>query len=128
MAGGEWNKKLRRIGLPVLLVIYIILQQNWLGLVSVPLLALCLSIGYGIPDEEDEGSFLGKLFPNKYIVRTIICIAYAIAFIPWFWGKWVHLSVYFVTIEVITMLAIRYLKRYAKVEQFLIGCGLAIWL
>jgi Mn2+/Fe2+ NRAMP family transporter len=64
--GGQVPKEVRRFILPAVVTIYAyFLLQNW-WVLTCYLMALPLSIGYGIPDATDEGSILGKFYFNLF--------------------------------------------------------------
>jgi len=130
LLGGEGVKSCRRFWLPFFIGIYCILNNNWIGLISVPFLIGAFSIGYGVYDPtDDKPSFLSKIcFNNMYIIRTVVSIIYSIAMIPIFWGNWEMLILQSLSICISTLLAITFLKRYAKLEQFVIGCSIPIFI
>ena len=71
--GFENAKSVRRIGCPIAIGIGVALSQNWIGLLSLPLLFAAFTTGYG-PE-----SFLMKRLNNPYLVRFICGILYALA-------------------------------------------------
>lgn len=64
--GGSENKAYRRIGVPVVISIFLLIGTGKLtSLLTIPGAFGVLSIGYGIPDFNDpKGSFLGRFFYN----------------------------------------------------------------
>ena len=80
MAG--WSKGYRRFGVPGAIMLNVLLMQNWLGLISIPLLIASFCIGYG------ETSKLSLLFESKYLVRLLCGLAYSLAAVPILWGNW----------------------------------------
>lgn len=84
--GGSVNKGFRRYGCPALIGVMCVFTQNWLGLLSVPLLVGAYSLGYG------PSSALMKIFKSKYLVRAICGLAYGLASAPLLWGNWTALG------------------------------------
>jgi hypothetical protein len=83
MGGDEkYPKAIRRFGVPIIIVGINLIYQNWLSLISLPLLMGAYSLGYG------ESSTLTKWFKNKYIVRGICGLLYSLAGIPILWGNY----------------------------------------
>ena len=76
------SKGVRRFGCPGLILISIILTQNWLGIASIPFLIAAASLGYG------ENSKLMKLLKNKYLVRCLCGLAYSLAATAVLWNNW----------------------------------------
>lgn len=70
--GGAKNKAIRRYGISILLTIIVtsalVIKFGWIGLVGLTVMALAgtLSLGYGIPDEYDEGSALGRFWLKRF--------------------------------------------------------------
>lgn len=98
--GGYKHKIFRSLGVPALIgVLAYMVGVNWI-LCGISALAMwgASTIGYGIPDENDEGSPLGqwalKLTSDedfaKIIVRSVCGLAYAGALLPlahsWLWA------------------------------------------
>jgi hypothetical protein len=91
-AGGTINKNYRRIGFSLVLSFLCYKQtNNFLASLFTFLISFtALSIGYGIPDNTDEGSALGrfwfKITSNynwtRILVRLTCGLAYACVFIP----------------------------------------------
>lgn len=127
--GGEIWKGYRRYLLPFFIGLHCFFTHNYIGLLSIPLLIGAFSIGYGVYDPtDDKPSFLSKIcFNNMYIIRTVVSIIYSVAMIPIFWGKPIIIISNFISIWLITLFAITFLKRYAKLEQFIIGCAIPIF-
>lgn len=73
--GGSVNKSFRRVLLPLMIFgfAYSVTESFWV--LSILSLMGVLSIGYGIPDATDEGSFLGrfyyKLFNHNHFLADI---------------------------------------------------------
>jgi hypothetical protein len=65
--GGKSNKNIRRIGVPLVCLFYVCFTTKmfnpWFA-VSALLLYASTTIGYGIPDDTDEGSPLGIFWMN----------------------------------------------------------------
>lgn len=59
--GGEGPKAVRRIGVPIVMGISLAFTSLWLLFVMVPLWGI-VSIGYGMPDNNDEGAALGRFY------------------------------------------------------------------
>jgi len=84
-AGGsdEFPLSFRRMGVPGVIAINTALSGNWWGLLSFPLMAGAISIGYGV------NSVLIRIFNgNKHLARGTCGIAYALAALPILWGNW----------------------------------------
>jgi len=77
-----FSKGFRRYGCPGAILVSLFLTQNWIGLISIPLLIGAFSLGYG------ENSKLSNLLGNKYLVRLVCGLAYSIASLPILWGNW----------------------------------------
>jgi hypothetical protein len=129
MMGGEGFKYCRRYILPFFIALHCFFTHNYVGLLSIPLLIGAFHIGYGVYDPtDDKPSFLSKIcLNNMYIIRTVVSIIYSVAMIPIFWGRWNILILQSLTILITTLLAITFLKRWAKLEQFVIGISLPIF-
>ena len=56
------SKSMRRIFIPFALTGYAFIQLEHILIITIMSLAGVLSLGYGIPDETDEGSFLGRFW------------------------------------------------------------------
>ena len=69
----------RRLGIPFLAGVYSALKTgDWkVGLVFLIWIAF-LSMGYGKPDENDSGSFLGRIFKRDCIIRPVIACLLAL--------------------------------------------------
>lgn len=98
--GGSVDKLIRRIGVGALIALlavvsYILHGLSWYGIwmpISVfPLMWLMTSIGYGIPDNNDDGSPIGKFwweftghvkFRTLLYTRLTVAILYAVAILP----------------------------------------------
>lgn len=81
LSGSEskYNYKLwRRLGVPL---VWAACLMNYYSLAAVPIAFGFLSMGYGIPDASDEGSWLGKIFKSDLIVRGIIYSGVLIPFL-----------------------------------------------
>ena len=95
----EFPKGVRRYGCPGLILINTVLNQNWFGLISIPLLIGAASLGYGV------NSKLMRLFKNKYIVRLVCGLAYSLAALFILWGNWWLYGFHVVACSVGVMLA-----------------------
>ena len=60
------SKAWRRILIPGLLTSYAYSNTESLLVITVMSMAAPISMGYGIPDETDEGSFLGRFYYNLF--------------------------------------------------------------
>jgi hypothetical protein len=69
--GGAGNKQVRRIGIPLLLSGFAYSQTENIFVFSIMAMAGVLSIGYGIPDKTDKGSFLGGFYLNLFKNNTL---------------------------------------------------------
>jgi hypothetical protein len=100
-AGGsdDFPKGVRRYGIPGVILINLLFTQNWLGLISIPFLALAFSLGYGV------NSKLRKLLKSKYLVRLICGLAYSLASTAILWGNWWLLGFHLIVCSVGVMLA-----------------------
>ena len=86
--GGAGPKLVRRLGVPAVMGICLSFTSLWLLLAILPLWGI-VSMGYGIPNETDKGSWLGRFFcmflPHKaanwatrltvFVLFNIVCIA-----------------------------------------------------
>ena len=76
-SGAGASKLYRRLAIPALiaLIIYLV-DHNVRVFYAVPISFAALTLGYGIPDSTDEGSFLGRIFyklANKHeLVANIL--------------------------------------------------------
>lgn len=59
--GGNGKKAVRRVGVPIALAVSLSFTSLWLLLLVLPLWGV-VSIGYGMPDETDKGSMLGRFY------------------------------------------------------------------
>lgn len=64
--GGAGNKGARRILLPLLITGLAYLETESLFTITIMTMCGWLSLGYGIPDLTDKGSFLGRFFYNLF--------------------------------------------------------------
>jgi len=60
--GGAGKKSLRRIYIPLLLTGLAYVELEHVAIISIMSMCGFLSMGYGIPDSTDEGSWLGRFF------------------------------------------------------------------
>ena len=65
--GGAGKKIVRRIGVPVVMVVGLVFTSLWLLLLMLPLWGV-VSVGYGIPDATDKGSVLGRFY-SKFLSK-----------------------------------------------------------
>lgn len=77
----------RRFGIPLLLSAYACWVKNSFTGLWLMFLWPILSIGYGIPDETDEGSTLGRFFKRHFkypssALRGFIAVLMALCFLP----------------------------------------------
>lgn len=61
--GGSGPKLVRRIGVPTVMGVSLAFTSLWLLLASLPLWGV-VSLGYGMPDVDDKGSPLGRLYSS----------------------------------------------------------------
>ena len=59
--GGSGPKLYRRIGVPLAMGCSLVFTSLWLLITIGPLIGI-VSIGYGMPDATDEGSWLGRFY------------------------------------------------------------------
>ena len=74
IGGRSWgNKMFRRIGVPVLLALYLAIKCKcwWIFLACGAGYGLTIPIGYGEPDESDPGSWLGRIFKVGWLIRGV---------------------------------------------------------
>lgn len=85
--GGVGPKMIRRLGVPAVMAVSLSFTNLWLLLTTFPLWGI-VSIGYGMPDATDKGSFLGRFYlkflPYKaanwatrltvFVLFNIVCI------------------------------------------------------
>lgn len=70
----------RRVGIPaVMFARHLLHHLPPAGLITYALWVGILSLGYGIPDEHDKGSFLGRWLKKDWLVRGFIAISLSIA-------------------------------------------------
>lgn len=62
--GGD--KNLRRIGIPLLLTIVALIAMKNIWVLTILLMIVILSVGYGIPDNTDAGAPIGVFFWNIF--------------------------------------------------------------
>jgi hypothetical protein len=65
--GGSGPKMVRRLGVPFVVAVSMAFTSIWLLFLVLPLWGI-VSIGYGMPDETDEGSWLGR-FWRKFLPK-----------------------------------------------------------
>ena len=63
--GGYKYKMVRRLGVPITIGVSLSFTSQWLLLLILPLWGV-FSIGYGMPDETDKGSALGRFY-SKFL-------------------------------------------------------------
>jgi hypothetical protein len=80
--GGSGPKLVRRIGVPVVVGASLYWTSPWL-LLTIPLLIVVVSLGYGMPDATDKGSVIGRFFTRflkpvaaNYATRLTIFILF----------------------------------------------------
>lgn len=84
-AGGskDFPLSFRRMGVPMIIAFNTAISLNWWGLLSIPLMAGAISIGYGV------NSALIKFWKgNKVMARATCGLAYALSALPILWGNW----------------------------------------
>lgn len=98
MAGGTYNKLIRRLGVPLLIYLSVSLHipYQWWHLASLPLGFAILSIGDGYPDTRlstlDEGSWLGRCVDTiiddpelgGVITKWLIPIIFQLSLVPYY--------------------------------------------
>jgi hypothetical protein len=77
----------RRVGVPIALSLTFFLESHhWWNFLAIPTMALAMSIGYGIPDDDpygDKGSWLGrKLVKHQNWIQPVWFAILAVASIP----------------------------------------------
>lgn len=92
IGGAGYGRIWRYAGVPLITFFFLVLKANFYAcLVSSVWCGVCLTIGYGIPDQSDEGSALGrfwmKAFNNNaqlanFFTRGTIYTLIAIGYIP----------------------------------------------
>lgn len=70
--GGQGVKMARRIGIPIILTILALVETKNLWVLTIMFQSLFLSMGYGIPDVNDEGSALGRFWYKIFKGNTIL--------------------------------------------------------
>jgi hypothetical protein len=73
--GGEGNKALRRVGVASIIALIAAYKIGWsLWLLSVPVIGLlafgAYAVGYGVPDESDEGSAIAQFWERWFPWQT----------------------------------------------------------
>ena len=67
LSGAGYSKLFRRLLVPAIPIVVIVIQTGYLGIIfSLPLAFGVLSLGYGIQDSTDKGSWLGRFWYEKY--------------------------------------------------------------
>ena len=94
-AGADGTSKIwRRLGVPVVICgLIAIAKLTWIPLISVLPLWGVLSIGYGIPDDGDEGSWLGRFWFKKFnddvmatiFTRGTLALLFGLVLVPLAW-------------------------------------------
>jgi len=122
LGGAErWSKGWRRIGCAVLILIPQIISLNWKALTALPLLIGAFSLGYG------ENSFLMRVLKNKYLVRLVCGISYALASLPILWGNWWLTGFHIAVVSIGVMLAGNQRFQFEDLrEEFFIGLVVGI--
>lgn len=77
--GGTHKKAWARdIVIPIIMGVYIGFETVWwIGFLSMGSYKI-ISIGYGISDGDDRGSFLGRTFKKPWLVRGMAGLAYSV--------------------------------------------------
>lgn len=77
--GGQTGRAwCRDILIPIILGVYLGFKSVWfIGILSIGSFNI-IRIGYGIPDETDEGSLLGRTFKIPWLVRGIAGLLYGL--------------------------------------------------
>lgn len=89
------NKLFRRLGCPLAIVLPFFLTTHlWYNWLTLPIHFGILSVGYGIPDSTDKGSWLGRFwllhwegdsYTANIFTRGTVFIALAIGALPLLW-------------------------------------------
>lgn len=92
IGGAGYGRIWRYAGVPTITFFFLVLHSNFYAcLVSSIICGALLTIGYGIPDESDEGSALGRFWMKAFhndttlaniFTRGTIYTAIAIGYIP----------------------------------------------
>jgi len=118
--GGQegYSKAIRRIVIPALLGVFLWgFSAPALGYLSLPLMWVVFSLGYG------ESSSLTKLLKNKFLVRFVCGLLYALSMIPLLWGNWYLLGYHVLILSTGVMLAGNQKFKNEDIrEEFFIGC------
>jgi hypothetical protein len=117
MGGKEgYTKLFRRAGCVATMAIRIIWIQNWLGLLSLPLLFLAFTKGYG------ESSWLMMKLKNKWLVRLACGLMYSAASVFILWGNWWLFGFHVAVVSLGVMLAGNQKFKFDdQAEEFYIG-------
>ncbi len=119
--GGQsgYSKAFRRYGVPAVIGAVAIYNQNYLGLWSVPLLVVALSVGYGL------NSFLMGVLNKEWLIRLVCGLLYSTAMLPLLWGNMPLFWTNTVGVAGFTMLAgtQAYEWRAAR-EEYIIGAAI----
>ena len=93
-AGGEYKKAYRRFGVPLVLLPIILATREYQFLITMVMWVGVLSLGYGIPDKTDAGSWLGRFMWSKIqnkteddasvSVRLVLAVLFWVSFFPMF--------------------------------------------
>jgi len=89
LTGAGYSKLLRRVGVPLAACLFVALVRQYYPIfVSLPLAMIPLSLGYGIPSQNDAGSPLGRFWYSlnpanaDVFTRATIYILLWLAFFP----------------------------------------------
>jgi len=128
--GGQGYKEVRRFILPFIVTIYAyFLLHNW-WVLTIYSISGALSIGYGIPDQTDEGSAIGRFFyrlfhnselwANVFTRATVgLLISLSMLSVPILKGTWFSFLVGLVII--ILIWAINSWRGYGETKIKLFG-------
>ena len=95
LGGRSWgNKMFRRIGIPILIALYIgIFCKWWLFFPCGAWLGLTIPIGYGEPTpDDDKPSFLGLIFRKGWLIRGVWGLIVALVSVWLFAFGYIHLG------------------------------------
>ena len=91
----EFDKGVRRYGVPGLILVNALLSSLWLGIASYPLMVGTLSIGYG------ESSAIRKFCGgNNMLTRALIGFFYGLSALPILWGNWYLLAFHIIALVI----------------------------
>jgi hypothetical protein len=99
--GGQKWRWVRRFIFPAIITIYTLLVVHNIWCTTIYSISIWLSLGYGIPDATDKGSFLGRFYWNYFRSNNLwaniltrgtigLLISISMLSVPILRGDWLH--------------------------------------